>query len=311
MNKFLVVANQKSAEMLSVLPGYAATITIDNYWAENATRFEAFPAVKKIYLEPDFILVDHLASILGEKLAEHEIKIVRTIPDGDGYTLLKTPDYQFPKGVKRRESRPEDKDSTISMAREVIGFLTEEDMQTLWDLAWEGDTAGHIAEIGSWCGKSSSILSNALRLQSEKNRLFCIDQWVDRTEPSPYDNYNNLVASLPQQIDGRIMDVFLYQARLFDYEANLIPLRTRSERILPLLGIKFKMVFIDADHFYASVKRDAQCAMSTLKKGGIIAFHDVFDEHPDVLHFVDNEFSKRSDVQFHSRRGRIMAFTKI
>lgn len=90
-----------------------------------------------------------------------------------------------------------------------------------------------------------------------------------------------------------------------------MPLRSRSERVLPLLDTTFGFIFIDADHNYASVKRDALCAIGHLQPGGIVAFHDSNDHFPDVRAFLDVEFAHRTDVERLGQRDSMVAFRKL
>jgi len=44
---------------------------------------------------------------------------------------------------------------------------------------------------------------------------------------------------------------------------------------------KLDFLFIDGDHTYEGVKRDFKMYSSLVKKGGIIAFHDIVEHDPN------------------------------
>ncbi len=306
MEPFVVLARPALVDAASRLEGFAGALTLDNYYGPEATRLSEFPAVRTILLEPDPILVDHFAAVAGPRIVDYRIVLLR--PGVDGAPMLQTPHYQFDGGLPAAPAAPVGKDAALALTSKVIGFLTDVEMSYLWDLE-SSAPGGYRLEIGSWCGKSASLLSSLCR--AEGTKLFCVDQWVDRQGDLPWDFYNQFVATMPRPVQGRLMDVFLYQAALYGYLDTLIPLRTRSERVLPLLQTDFGFMFIDADHNYASVKRDALCAIGRLQRGGIVAFHDSNDYFPDVREFLEQEFVRRTDFEFVGQRDSMMAFRKL
>lgn len=306
METFVVLARPALVDAASRLDGFAGALTLDNYYGPDATRLSSVPSVRTILLEPDPILVDHFAAIAGARITEYRIVLIR--PGVDGTSLLQTPHYQFDGVLPEAPAAPTDRDAALTLTSKVIGFLTDDEMAYLWELA-SAAPPGHRLEIGSWCGKSASLLASLCR--AEGTKLFCVDQWVDRQGDLPWEFYNQFVATMPKPVQGRLMDVFLYQAALYGYLDTLIPLRTRSERVLPLLQTDFGFMFIDADHNYASVKRDALCAIGRLQRGGIVAFHDSNDYFPDVREFVHQEFARRADFALVGQRDSMVAFRKL
>ncbi len=305
MEPFVVLARPALVDAASRLEGFAGALTLDNYFGPSATRLPGVDSIRTILLEPDPILVDHFVSVAGSQLTSYRIVLIRL--DADGVSLLQTPHYQFDGVLPDPQPAPQGKDAALALTKKVIGFLTDDEMAYLWELA-SSAPAGHRLEIGSWCGKSASLLSTLCR--AEGTKLFCVDQWVDRQGDLPWAFYNQFVATMPKPVHGRLMDVFLYQAALYGYLDRLIALRTRSERVLPLLQHDFGFIFIDADHNYASVKRDALCAIPRLQRGGIVAFHDSNDYFPDVREFVNHEFATRTDFELVGQRDSMVAFRK-
>lgn len=57
--------------------------------------------------------------------------------------------------------------------------------------------------------------------------------------------------------------------------------------VVPTLNRTFDMVFVDGSHDYQNVLRDSQLALSVLRPGGVIAFHDYQSCNPEVVQVVD------------------------
>jgi predicted O-methyltransferase YrrM len=57
---------------------------------------------------------------------------------------------------------------------------------------------------------------------------------------------------------------------------------TKAELVKMLGGKKIDLLFIDGDHSYEGVKKDWKMYSTLVKKGGLVAFHDVC-EHPAIL----------------------------
>jgi predicted O-methyltransferase YrrM len=76
--------------------------------------------------------------------------------------------------------------------------------------------------------------------------------------------------------------------RRHQVEDQVVGLVGRSREVLPaLVGMRFDMAFIDADHAYESVRDDAVAALPLLKPGGLLVFHDYCPVWPGVVRAVD------------------------
>lgn len=61
--------------------------------------------------------------------------------------------------------------------------------------------------------------------------------------------------------------------------------------VVPTLGRTFDLVFIDGSHDRVSVTRDAGLALSVLRPGGRVLFHDYGSQNPQVVEVVDRLWS--------------------
>ena len=119
-------------------------------------------------------------------------------------------------------------------------------------------------EVGSWCGDSALILGGVAKQSG--GILICIDWWKG--------NSGTPLEGVAENQD--IYNIFwrrIVDAGLQDY---IVPIRARSDIAGEVLRQNsFDFIFIDADHRYASLKKDISLYKHCLKsQGGIISGHD-------------------------------------
>ena len=79
------------------------------------------------------------------------------------------------------------------------GFLTEGDVQFLWDLASSLPKNGTYLEIGSWMGLSTILTANALLANLNLGaKIFAVDVWDYTEEFKNYDEVKILRSSSPK-----------------------------------------------------------------------------------------------------------------
>lgn len=156
--------------------------------------------------------------------------------------------------------------------------------------AWcEKYKPNHIVEVGSWLGKSTSVLGKYVK---ENNGLvLAVDWWQSNPDVGLY-------------ADG-VYDQFRANMVELGIDNVVIPIRLKSEVAASLIkDFSIDMVFIDADHKYDSVRRDLGCWMNKVKHGGVICGHD----------FESMEYDEKyinQDVYEHKHHGVIKAVTEI
>lgn len=128
---------------------------------------------------------------------------------------------------------------------------------------------GIVVEVGSWRGRSTTVLAAAL---PTRGKLYAIDTWAGTPDdPTQHD-----------RLYAEAADVFA------DFCSNLRP-QIRAGRVVPLRmdslkgaaelvgrhGVGFAdLVFIDADHRYEAIRADLLAYLPLVKPGGIISGHD-------------------------------------
>ncbi len=147
----------------------------------------------------------------------------------------------------------------ISYAETVTGWMAPSELTYLATLA---ERSRCIAEIGSWRGRSSSVLA-----QHTRGIVVCVDTWRGSVEHQP-------------ELQGRPASGVFYAFRenTARYD-NIWPLLANSltgARIISHSPLRFDLIFIDASHDYESVKADIEAWSPLLAEGGILCGHDAY-----------------------------------
>lgn len=145
----------------------------------------------------------------------------------------------------------------ISHALTVEGWMAPPELEYLAALA---EKSKCIAEIGSWRGRSSSVLA-----ANTAGIVVCIDTWRGSVEHQP-------------ELQGRPSSGVFYAFRdNVSRYSNVWPLLQNSltaARTISHSPMRFDLIFIDASHDYESVKADIQAWLPLLAPDGILCGHD-------------------------------------
>lgn len=124
---------------------------------------------------------------------------------------------------------------------------------------------GNVAEIGVLFGHFSRVL-------------------LDKIEPSTFDAYDIFTSHQWDTIWGKPAKEWFHDKTHLDFYRNKFSVEISKGILRTFMGdgadnirnsdILYDMVYIDGDHSFESVLRDAEAAISRLKKGGILIFND-------------------------------------
>lgn len=119
-------------------------------------------------------------------------------------------------------------------------------------------------EVGSWKGKSSSYMAEAIKNSGKNIEFYCVDTWAGT--PGEHDEDIDV-------INNQLMEVFENNMSPFSeyYTAVRKPSVEAAKDFLPGTA---DFIYIDADHSYEAVKEDIESWLPILKKGGVIAGDD-------------------------------------
>jgi len=166
-----------------------------------------------------------------------------------------------------------DRHEYIAAAQTIYGAFSPEETGTLYDYACLLKPNSNIVEIGSYSGRSSSLLGMLAR--DNNYNLTCVDCFVD---------FAPGFSSSKEMEEG-------FHKNMQRVEAKYKLLVMKSEKAVNIYKDEIDLLFIDGDHRYEGVKTDCQLWLPKLKPEGIVAFHDYYGSWEGVKKAVDEETS--------------------
>jgi predicted O-methyltransferase YrrM len=163
--------------------------------------------------------------------------------------------------------------------KNIKGFLAHEEGLFLYRLTKEYCLNGFAVEIGSYCGKSACYIGQACK--ENNTHLVTIDHHRGSEEqqlgqeyfdPEEFDYKKNRVDTLPtllKNISNHNLDNFV-EALVSD-----------SVSAAKNLEDNLDLVFIDGSHTFESARLDYASWKGKIRKGGILAIHDIYDTEAD------------------------------
>ena len=139
----------------------------------------------------------------------------------------------------------------------VEGWLSDAQGRALFRAAAEARGRGAIVEIGSWKGRSTTWLASGARLAG--HRVHAIDPHHRSREYPDAETEEEFRANLARN----------------GLTAVVEPLVMTSEEAMARVAEPVELLFIDGDHSYEAVRRDAELWLPRLIEGGTVMFHDV------------------------------------
>ena len=164
-------------------------------------------------------------------------------------------------------------EAIMATMRSIPGWLSDNEARAILAAANAAPTGGHFVEIGSHCGKATSLLGHAARALD--GRVTAIDRFDGVTgsredrltrEPATRIRFDQMLAAtgLGDRIDART--------------GNAPDVATTDP---------VDFLLIDGLHDYAAVASDFAAFEAALTPHARVAFHDYADYFPGVLAFVD------------------------
>lgn len=170
-------------------------------------------------------------------------------------------------------------DKVRQVAEAAKGFMPPEEGLALYDAAVAYAPVGPIAEIGTYCGKSTIYLAAAA---SQADQLVVtVDHHCGSEEIQPGWEYHD-----PELVDpetGRMDSLPFFRANLWaaGLEDHVVAIVGTSADVSRLWRTPLGMVFIDGGHSEASVVTDYEGWAPWVVKGGALVFHDIYPDPAD------------------------------
>jgi hypothetical protein len=194
------------------------------------------------------------------------------------------------------------------IAASIPGWTPEDQLFTLYLLVMAtGNMDGDILEIGSWCGRSTTILALAARLRPG-TKIHAIDlfpskeDWVENKDGSYSFNvfipkFGNIGGYFDQTVwkepfERDIAPVYRQYNSVYDAFVDSVErhgvgdivkaYRGDSRCITDIDGLNVRLAFVDGDHSYTAVCQDIEQIERVLLPGGWLCFDDSFSYYDGV-----------------------------
>ena len=163
--------------------------------------------------------------------------------------------------------------------KNIKGFLAHEEGLLLYRLTKEYCLNGIAVEIGSYCGKSACYIGQACK--ENNTQLITIDHHRGSEEqqlgqeyfdPEEFDYKKNRVDTLPTLLKN------ISKHELDNFVKALVG---NSASAAKNLEDNLDLVFIDGSHTFESARLDYASWKGKIRKGGILAIHDIYDTEAD------------------------------
>ncbi len=164
-------------------------------------------------------------------------------------------------------------------AEAARGFMPPEEGLALYRAAADYARLGPIAEVGTYCGKSTIYLAAAA---SEAGQLVVtVDHHHGSEENQAGWEYHD--AELVDPATGRMDTLPFFRATLAaaGLEEHVIAVIGASADVSRLWRTPLGMLFIDGGHSEANVVTDYEGWAPWVTHGGVLAFHDIFADPAD------------------------------
>jgi predicted O-methyltransferase YrrM len=164
-------------------------------------------------------------------------------------------------------------------AEAARGFMPPDEGRALFETAAAYARVGPIAEIGTYCGKSTIYLAAAARQAGQ--RVITVDHHHGSEENQPGWEYHD--SELVDPATGRLDTLPHLRATLAaaGVEDQVIAIVGRSAEVAALWRAPLGMLFIDGGHTDAAAVADYEGWAPYLAPGGALAIHDVFPDPAD------------------------------
>jgi predicted O-methyltransferase YrrM len=164
-------------------------------------------------------------------------------------------------------------------AESARGFMPPAEGLALYDTGAAYAAAGPIAEIGTYCGKSTIYLAAAARAAGQV--VLTVDHHRGSEENQPGWEYHD--AELVDPVTGLLDTLPHFRSTLAasGLEEHVIAIVGRSAAVARLWRTPLGLLFIDGGHTDAAAVADYEGWAPWITPGGALAIHDVFPDPAD------------------------------
>lgn len=159
---------------------------------------------------------------------------------------------------------------------DIKGFLAEDEAAALYQHARQASRLGPVLEIGSYCGKSTIYLGLACR--TNQATVFALDHHRGSEEHQAGEFFHD--PDLYDPSEGQVDTFREFRRNIANAGLNetVVPVVAGSEAAARQWQTPLAMVFIDGGHSLEAALTDYRCWTAHLRRGGILAIHDLFED---------------------------------
>jgi predicted O-methyltransferase YrrM len=153
------------------------------------------------------------------------------------------------------------------------GFLDPREGYVLYRLAAEGPGVGAVVEIGSYCGRSTAFLAAGSKA-AHREKVVAVDHFLGSPEHQPGKHFASPVLAR----DGTTFRRFCDNLQRVHLLEHVEAIKGTSAEAALRWSAPVRLLFIDAEHSYESVRGDFDSWTPFVVPGGLVLLHDVGNE---------------------------------
>jgi predicted O-methyltransferase YrrM len=162
----------------------------------------------------------------------------------------------------------------------IDGLIRSDEGYVLFLTAMNGPGDGLAVEIGSFTGKSTCFLALGSKM-ANRGRIVAIDTFSGSPEHQKGGDYESgLIVET-----GTTFDTYKDNLIRAGLEEDVETIKGASHEVGKSWSRPIRLLFIDGEHSYNSVKTDFELFSPHVVAGGLVIFHDL--GLPDVKKFFD------------------------
>jgi predicted O-methyltransferase YrrM len=167
----------------------------------------------------------------------------------------------------------------LACARAAIGFMPDDEGLALYEAGLVGAASGPILEVGTYCGKSAIYLGAAARVRGTV--LFTVDHHRGSEENQA--GWQHHDERLVDPRTGRMDTLPWFRRAIEDagLEDVVVAIIGSSTTVARPWATPVGMLFIDGGHAFDVALGDYQSWSPHVVAGGLLVFHDVFEDPGD------------------------------
>ena len=180
---------------------------------------------------------------------------------------------------KRERETSQMDEALLRAARAAEGFMPDQEGLALYAAGQAAARVGPLLEVGSYCGKSAVYLGAAARAGGVV--LFTIDHHRGSEENQA--GWEHHDERLVDPRTGRMDTLPWFRRTIEDagLEDVVIAVVGSSPTVATYWGTPLGLVFVDGGHAFDVVLTDYEVWSRHVALGGILVFHDVFEDPAD------------------------------